>query len=962
MMQMHRKTKKCAALGCSALITASLLTTLPALPSSAANSVCINEVCTKNTQLAAPDGQFYDYIELYNNSSSSVSLDGYGLSDDEAVPYAFKFPSGTTIGAKSYLVIYCGVKESVSFLGADFGLSKDGENLVFSNQNSIMERFEVPALADDTAYARVPDGSDSFAVLNQLSAGKTNPTNAVNEVVVSKPQFSKGSGFYSNGFSLTLSAPSGSTIYYTTNGSDPTTSSTRYSSPIEIYDKSSEENVYSAITNIAPTGYGAPTEPVKKAMIVRAIAVDSQGRTSEIETNSYFIGYTNNDCETKMRVVSLVTDPSNLFDDEKGIYVLGNKANQGGGMGGMMGGFGGVAPANYTQSGREWERPANFTLFENGQEKFSANIGIRIHGAYTRQDPQKSFNIYARSDYGPSKLNYDFFDGKLLNYKGKVIDSFDSLTLRTGANDKDTKIRDRLNQEMVSDRDIGMLLQTECIVFIDGEYWGVYNLMEKISKDYVSDHFKVKAGDVCIIKTDEQTDGSDQGWQDYQTLKQFAQSANFSNADSVEQFYSLCDAKSFADYMATELILGNSDFGNNNYALWKTETVDPEKVYADGKWRFLLFDTEYGQGLYGQSNANTNAFQSLKSKNTWITKMFFGLLDNSAKFRELFVTCYYDLCNENYSASKVTSRLNELISAYSPAMPESLERWGAKGAGGNTWGGDWGNMDWGNMDWGNMGGDPNMGNQDWGNMGNQDWQNMGNQDWGNMGNQDWQNMGNQDWGNMGGQNWNQQPVQPAPGDPNQPGQQPGQDPNQPGQQPQQVDYAQQFSNNVSPIQTFWNSRDTNAKQHLVNYLGNKVTNQTCTVSISNQSSQGNLLLNTLTLPYNSWSGTYLMEMPITISAEGKNGYRFAGWKVSGAEFASGNSSSLNATLTPTSQTVSIQAMYTASEGFNQADVRTLLAYLSGQSKLSSSVASEYDLDGNGKLTSEDLVLLKRQVR
>ena len=936
-MHLHHITKRGTAFGCSILVSASLLGVLPTLPAVAASQVCINEVCTKNTTNAAPDGQFYDYVELYNNSSSAVSLSGYCLSDDETVLNAFQFPNGTSIAAHSYLTVYCGVDNPTgSFLAADFGLSKDGETIFLSSGSNVMEKMEVPALKDDTAYARTPDGAETYGIVTSLTPGRSNPQSAGSSVVVPMPQFSLGSGFYSSSFSLTLSASSGSTIYYTTDGSDPTTSSTRYSGAISIYDKSSEENVYSAITNISSAGYSAPADPVKKAMIVRAIAVDSQGRTSEIATNSYFIGYTSSNYETQMRVISLVTDPSNLFDDQKGIYVLGNKYNQGGaggwaGMAGM-----GNPEANYTQSGKEWERPCNFTVFEKGKATYSANVGIRIHGAYTRQDPQKSFNLYARSDYGPSKMSYDFFNGQLTNIKGKVIDEFDSLTLRTGANDKDTKIRDRFNQELVSDRDMGTLMQTECVVFLDGEYWGVYNLMEKISKDYVSDHYKVKAGDVCIIKTDEQTDGSDAGWQDYQTLKNLANS-NFSNADAVKQFNTLVDAKSFADYMAAELVFGNSDFGNNNYALWKTETVDTEKVYADGKWRFLLFDTEYGQGLYGQSNANTNAFQSLRSKNTWLTKLFFGMLENNAEFRQLFVTCYYDMCNENFEPTKVLNKLNQMVSVYSPIMPDSLKRFAGKGAGGM---GDWNMGDWNMGDW-NIGGDPNAGGWNMGGDPNAGGWNMGGDP----------NAGGWNMGDMG--NWGNQPAQPAPGDPNQ----------NPGQQPQQnVDYSQQFSKNVEPITSFWNSRATNAKQHLVNFLGSKVTNQTCTVSVSNNAQQGSVLFNTLTLPYSSWSGGYLMEMPITLDADVKEGYRFSGWQVSGATFASGNASSQSVVLTPTSSTVSIQAVYTTGDGYSKTDVRTLLAFLTGQGRLSKSQASTYDMNKDGKLTATDLTLLKRQVR
>ena len=692
--------RRIAASGLSALLPAVTLTALPPMTAAAAGSVVINEVCTKNSTAAAADGQFYDYVELYNTGSSAVSLAGYGLTDDAAKPYAYTFPSGASIPAKGFLTVWCGVNEGTD--GAAFGLSKNGETLTLTDAGGNQAaQLEVPGLADDTAYGRLPDGSDTFAILSRLTPNAANPTDATQKIAVETPVFSKDSGFYASGFQLTLSAPQGCTIYYTTDGSDPTTASERYSGAIQVYDKSDEENVYAAKTGIS-NGYTPPSEPVDKAMIVRAIAVDAQGNISNIATKSYFIGYTNSDFVTQMRVISLVTDPDNLFDYEKGIYVYGKvyddwKSSPE---------YSPMAreweqPANFTQSGKAWERPAHITVFESGTATYSTDVGIRIHGGATRTASQKSFNLYARADYGDTRIRYDFFNGELKNTKGKVIDTFEKLTLRNGGNDSTTKIRDRLNQEAVSDRAYGTQAQTECVVFLDGEFWGAYNIVEKIGKEYISDHYKVKEDTVCMIKNDELSDGSDQGLADYESLKALA-NTDFSSKAAYENFCKLVDAESYAQYMATELIVGNSDFGDNNYALWKTETVDSSKQYADGKWRFILFDTEYGQGLYGQSNANTNTFQTLRQKNKWITNLLFKLLEGSEEFRQLFVTRYFDLCNENFSSEKMTAALSKLSDAYLTIDAETSKRFSS---GGGSWGG-WGGFDWGNFGPGQPGQQP----------------------------------------------------------------------------------------------------------------------------------------------------------------------------------------------------------------------------------------------------------------
>ncbi len=684
---MKQKIQRVSAACLSIMLAAGTMTVMPQMSAAAAGNVVINEVCTKNTTLAAPDGQFYDYVELYNNGSSEAAVGGYALSDDAAEPRAYVIPDGTVIPAKGHLLIYCGVKTAGSVSGAEFGLSKSGETVIFSDaQGNVVESLSLPAMNDDTAYARVPDGSSQFAIVSALSAGTTNPTNAPQQIVVEAPQFSQGSGFYDSEFNLTLSAPQGCTVYYTLDGSDPDTSATQFTSAIRIYDKSQEPDVYAAKTDIADN-YQAPAEPVRKAMIVRAVAVDAQGNKSNIITNTYFVGYNGNDVAKKMRVISLVTDPDNLFDYDTGIYVKGKIYDTS--QGNMAQPW--AHPANYTQDGREWERPAHITVFEKGQASYSAGVGIRIHGGATRSASQKSFNLYARTEYGTPKLEYDFFNGALTNHKGEKIDTFDKITLRNGGNDEKTKIRDRLNQEMVPDKDFGTQMQTECVVFIDGEFWGTYNIVEKIGKEYIADHYKVKEETVCMIKNNELSDGSDQGWADFESLKQLAQSANYTDAAVYDQFRELLDLDSFAQYMATEIMLGNSDFGDNNYCLWKTETIDANKKYADGQWRFILFDTEYGQGLYGQSNANSSIIDTLRRGNSWLAKMFFGLLETE-DFRMRFVRAYYDLCNENYRSEKVLARFTELKTAYTESMIETFKRFTYAGGTTGGWGGGFG--DW----------------------------------------------------------------------------------------------------------------------------------------------------------------------------------------------------------------------------------------------------------------------------
>lgn len=780
---------------------------LPTRGIDAQKTVVINEICTKNTQEAAPDGSFYDYVELYNSGDDTISLSGYSLSDDADHPKKYVFPDDAAIHAGGFFTLYCGVDENSGTEGAVFGLSKDGETLVFSDaEGNVLECIEIPALADNTAYGRINGCGDKFGIFSELTPDKPNPE-AISEIYVPGPVFSRESGFYSDEFELTLSAPEGYNIYYTLDGSEPTKESARYESPLKVYDRSPEDNVYSAVTDI-DFDYTAPEKPVDKAMIVRAAAEDSEGNLSRIASKTYFVGYSEADCEMNMRVISLVTDPDNLFDVEKGIYVNGSNYNNEMGL------------PNYDYKGREWERPVNMTVFENGKAEYSADMGIRIQGAASRMEPQKSFALYARSEYGPRKIEYDFFDGKLKNTSGKVIDKFDCIILRNGGNDVKTKIRDRLNQELAADRSFGTQAQTECVVFIDGEFWGLYNINEKLSEEYVSDHYKVKKKDVLFVKSS--TDATNEITALYNAIDNAVFDTD--GDEAYDEVAGLVDMQSFADYMAVEIICANCDSGANNLGFWKTRNIDSTNPYADGKVRFLMYDTEAGQGLYRVSAKEDNVFIPKSLSREWAYSLLFELLNKSERFREQFVRTYFDLCNENYRADNVLRRLDELQSAYMAPMAETFERFTYK-----CYVSD---------------------------------------------------------------------------------------------EQLELTSAECFAHEVKRIRDFWEERDYWAKQHLIEFLGDKISSESCNVTLDNNAKQGCIGFNTLETDCadGKWHGSYPQGLPVTLEAVPAEGFEFVRWDISGAEFSLGDETSTEAVLVPDEKNVTIKAVYTVDDRHLSGDV------------------------------------------
>ncbi|MDO4864509.1 MAG: CotH kinase family protein, partial [Ruminococcus sp.] len=438
-------------------------------------------------------------------------------------------------------------------------------------------------------------------------------------------------------------------------------------------------------------------------------------------TKTYFVGTTASGYYKDMKVVSLVTDPDNLFGYENGIYVRGktyddyqNQQNPqnpqdpqdpqqpggpgqgwvfpgfGGGGAGGIGGWGDWGfnfmnpweiPANYNQKGRDWERVASFEMFDCGESVVKQNVGIRIKGAASRNSVQKSFTIYARQDYGKSDLEYDFFDGTATKAKsGKAIKKYENIVIRNGGNDAGGfYFRDSVNQQLVADRDMATQAMSECILFIDGEFWGIYQITEKVSDDYIKSHYGVAKSDVALIKNSELEEGTEQDLNDWEQLLDGVANGSI----TYKQFAEKVDVQSFMDYFSAEIYFANSDWPQNNTAVWRSNFADPENPYSDGKWRMFLFDTELGQGMYGtqQNSANADSFSRIRQNTDTLSKAFTKLMSDK-DFAAEFSRTFMDIANYNFDTEKTTAEIEKFMK-YSEPVVDTYERFSftSQGAG-----------------------------------------------------------------------------------------------------------------------------------------------------------------------------------------------------------------------------------------------------------------------------------------
>lgn len=645
----------------------------------------INEVCSTNkNSLKAADGTSPDWIEIFNAGDRDIDLSGVGVSDGNKNRFKFTFPSGASLKAGAYLIIHCDDVDSVTGeLHAAFKISAAGETIYLTAPDgSDIDTVVLPELDSDITYGRYTNGSSDFALLNPTPGQSNDMAETVYRV--EKPLFSAEGGFYDAAFELQISDTAGNAIYYTLDGSDPRTSSTamQYNSGIRIYDNTSEPNKLSAIKDISLRPYSAPDYNVDKGIVVRAVSKDSDGNYSAVATNNYFVGKSAA-YYTDMKVLSISTDSSNFFDSASGIYVVGDQYYQWKNSGSFdpnldLGSC--DNPTNYNSEGREWERPCNIQVFENGKLKYTEDVGVRIAGNWSTAFPQKSLTLYARTEYGSNKMQYDFFEGKAVDMNGEKIDEFKKVTLRNGGNAFDNaRYRDDLNQSLAAGLQLGTQAKYDYIVFLDGEFWGYYSMQEKLEDNYVESHYHVDADNVTTIKVGTEYEGLASSYQEFQQFWSWAMSADMSNASNYQRVCDTLDVQGLMDFVAFQSYIVNWDclLNNNNWMIWRADVTDSANPYADGKWRFLLYDTEYSSGYDGQSSLNRNYFKYMDRSGTItsLSSLFFMLMEN-ASFKQGF----YDTCTkvykENFDSAKVSTQIDGYSARLKTAVTDTFRRFG----------------------------------------------------------------------------------------------------------------------------------------------------------------------------------------------------------------------------------------------------------------------------------------------
>jgi hypothetical protein len=425
-----------------------------------------------------------------------------------------------------------------------------------------------------------------------------------------------------------------------------------------------------------------PEDNIFKGTVVRAKIVKQNAITPRAETHTYFVT-PEGTSRYHLPVIAITTNNENLFDYHQGIYVPGEVAddwhsthpneewNDG-------------RPANYNQRGESWEKPAHFEFFDNNlQTALAQNIGIRIHGGWTRAYNMKTLRLYARNDYDDDNtLRYPFF-GELPSRgdSTRKVTEFRRLILRNSGNDNyNTMYRDGLIQELVKHLPIAVQAWQPAVHFINGEYWGIINIRERYDEDYIASHYRMDPEEVAILEVwgnvDEGTpDDSQQFW----AIVDYAENNNLNYDEHYRWIRDRVDLENLAQYYAVQLYLHNDDWPQNNMKFWRKRTSEFFKDAPrghDGRWRWMLYDTDFGMNLYGSHNHTLNALDRvMNSSATDPTSRLIRQLLQNDDFKNRFINIMADHLNSCFKPDHIHKKIDEFNEILAPARDEHWNRW-----------------------------------------------------------------------------------------------------------------------------------------------------------------------------------------------------------------------------------------------------------------------------------------------
>ena len=575
----------------------------------------ITEIAPVNTSIAAPDGETRDYIELLNNSQNKINLKNYRLSDSKKAESFHKLPD-YTVSPGEYCVIYCADETAVrgSNVYCNIGLNRYGETVYLADSSGV--------IADSLTYGRLFEGyvcgrnvfgDDSAVYFAAYTPKKKNPGKTLSKALAD-PVFSKSSSYVEKGEKVSLSCSDG-VIRYTLDSSTPTEKSPVYKGELTI----------------------------GKTTVVRARCFKDGCVPSNTVSATYIVGR-----KSRLDVVFLTTDSSNLYSNKSGIWANGA-------------GYTKEFPhlgANYWQN---WERPVTFEFMtSDGEAQVSFDAGISVFGQFSRALEQKSVAIRLRDKYGPDEICYPFFKNN--------VNVFSSLVLRNSGQDFEiAHIRDAFCSQVIKGSvDVDFMDYKPVVCYVNGKYHGIYDLREKIDEDYLSNHRGLDPGNVDLIKGNDIINSG--SLDEYRKLLNYIRTHDVTKDSVYDYICSQIDIDELISYWMCESFFSNTDTGNIRFYRENKKGAKWRWVFFDADWS--LFPSTYKQSSVGNYlNPNGHGVS-----NAFDTTIMSNLIKNK-KFRKRLIEIHAEHLNSTFSTKRMLKIFDGMVAEIDEEMKYHTKRW-----------------------------------------------------------------------------------------------------------------------------------------------------------------------------------------------------------------------------------------------------------------------------------------------
>ncbi|MFK8100917.1 MAG: CotH kinase family protein [Saprospiraceae bacterium] len=605
--------------------------------------VLINEYSASNLRVFQDNYQkTEDWVELHNTSASSVNLEGWRLSDKVNKPAKWIIPAGVTIPANGFIRIWCSGRDEVSLTNyhSNFKLSqtKAGEVLMLSQPDStVVDQIPLALTLMEHSRCRATDGGNDWMVCTSPTLSQSN--NAAPKYIgyTNTPTISLEGGFYNGTQTVSIqNNEPNSVLHYTLDGSAPVVTSPTYTGPISI----------------------SSTQVLK----AKSFSNDNNILPGKIDFQTYFI-----DESFSLAVFSVAADEIiNLANGQGALLPIGS-----------------------------------LEYFNENQERVANSYGeLNRHGQDSWVLDHRSLDWISRDEMGYSRT----VEAPLFSYSER--DEYQRFMFRASGDDNypaiddgqhegSTHVRDEYVHALAMEGNMKLDVRAveRVIVFLNGQYWGVYGLRERpVDHDYTKEYYDQGKFDLQYLSTWGNTEaeyGGQQAFDDWGTLRDFILNNDMSDPDNYQSVKDQLQLVSLIDYMIANLNSVASDWLNYNTGWWRGR--DPEGDHK--KWGYILWDNDATFDYYinysGVPNINPDAepcdiddiadFMDGFFFNTDVgqhEKIFLKLQEENPDFKQLYYSRQADLMNTVYSCDNMLETLDRMIGVIAPEMPRQIQRWG----------------------------------------------------------------------------------------------------------------------------------------------------------------------------------------------------------------------------------------------------------------------------------------------